>query len=254
MKKSFIFNIYAFSFLFLLSVLSANAATIAIESNDFSPSYEHDYLASTLTGMGHSVVDVTTISEARNAGACAIIGYSGGHTISASDLQSWVNSGRGFIQIGDWDDFFSNYYEGQLPIPSAITVTITNPSHPLAQGLDSSWSGRGYLYYGWPDGAVGYSFGSLPGETEIGTLQYTVLRNYGISAYDSGNGRAVYLGLNVFGPAAGPNELTLLQNSIYWVCQSRDIPTINEWGMIIFVMLAGIGAVYYLRRQRRTER
>lgn len=27
------------------------------------------------------------------------------------------------------------------------------------------------------------------------------------------------------------------------------VPTINEWGMIIFMILAGLGAVYYLRRQ-----
>jgi len=31
------------------------------------------------------------------------------------------------------------------------------------------------------------------------------------------------------------------------------IPTMNEWGTIIFMALAGLGSVYYLRRQRRTE-
>lgn len=29
------------------------------------------------------------------------------------------------------------------------------------------------------------------------------------------------------------------------------IPTMNEWGMIIFMVLAGLGSIYYLRRQRR---
>lgn len=29
------------------------------------------------------------------------------------------------------------------------------------------------------------------------------------------------------------------------------IPTLNEWGMIIFIILAGLGSVYYLRRQKR---
>ena len=29
------------------------------------------------------------------------------------------------------------------------------------------------------------------------------------------------------------------------------IPTLTEWGMIIFIILAGLGSVYYLRRQRR---
>jgi len=32
------------------------------------------------------------------------------------------------------------------------------------------------------------------------------------------------------------------------------IPTMTEWGMIIFMMFAGLGAAYYLRRQRRLER
>lgn len=30
-----------------------------------------------------------------------------------------------------------------------------------------------------------------------------------------------------------------------------SIPTMSEWGMIIFAVLAGFGSVYYLRRQRR---
>jgi hypothetical protein len=32
-------------------------------------------------------------------------------------------------------------------------------------------------------------------------------------------------------------------------CQQEAIPTMNEWGMIIFVALAGIGSLYYLRRR-----
>jgi hypothetical protein len=31
------------------------------------------------------------------------------------------------------------------------------------------------------------------------------------------------------------------------------VPTITEWGMIILIILAGLGAVYYMRRQRRAE-
>jgi hypothetical protein len=30
-----------------------------------------------------------------------------------------------------------------------------------------------------------------------------------------------------------------------------SVPTMTEWGMIIFMVLAGLGSVYYLRRQRR---
>lgn len=35
------------------------------------------------------------------------------------------------------------------------------------------------------------------------------------------------------------------------VVETTAIPTMNEWGMIIFIMLAGLGAIYYLRRLRK---
>ncbi len=34
---------------------------------------------------------------------------------------------------------------------------------------------------------------------------------------------------------------------------STGIPTMNEWGMIIFAMLSGLGIVYFLRKQRKAE-
>jgi hypothetical protein len=36
-------------------------------------------------------------------------------------------------------------------------------------------------------------------------------------------------------------------------CSGTAIPTLSEWGMIIFMLFAGLGAIYYLRRLRRTE-
>jgi len=29
----------------------------------------------------------------------------------------------------------------------------------------------------------------------------------------------------------------------------KEIPTMSEWGMIIFMVVAGIGAIYYLKRR-----
>jgi hypothetical protein len=38
-------------------------------------------------------------------------------------------------------------------------------------------------------------------------------------------------------------------------CQQEPsaIPTLNEWGMIIFTVLAGLGAIYYMRRQKTAK-
>jgi len=37
------------------------------------------------------------------------------------------------------------------------------------------------------------------------------------------------------------------------ICQNggTEIPTMNEWGMIIFTVFAGLGSVYYMRRSRK---
>jgi hypothetical protein len=36
--------------------------------------------------------------------------------------------------------------------------------------------------------------------------------------------------------------------------KANAVPTMNEWGMTIFMALAGLGAAYYLRRQRKAEK
>lgn len=35
--------------------------------------------------------------------------------------------------------------------------------------------------------------------------------------------------------------------------RQQVVPTINEWGMIIFMVVAGLGAVYYMRKRKTTE-
>jgi hypothetical protein len=48
-----------------------------------------------------------------------------------------------------------------------------------------------------------------------------------------------------------PNQLPRGDSDTCFV-EDEDIPvpTMNEWGMILFVIFAGVGAVYYLRRKR----
>jgi len=37
------------------------------------------------------------------------------------------------------------------------------------------------------------------------------------------------------------------------VFREKAVPTMTEWGMIIFMVIAGLGAFYFIRRQRRAE-
>jgi hypothetical protein len=49
---------------------------------------------------------------------------------------------------------------------------------------------------------------------------------------------------------AGLAGIQIIQTSAQGIL---PVPVINEWGMIIFMVLAGLGSVYCLRKQRRAK-
>lgn len=54
---------------------------------------------------------------------------------------------------------------------------------------------------------------------------------------------------NVWPPGLDPQD-----PSTYGQLQSSDpkvVPTLNEWGMIIFMVIAGLGSIYFLNKKRR---
>ena len=198
---------------------------VAIASNDYVDPVEHDLLAAELAGLGYSPVDVTGVRDANAIGAMALVVYAGGYYatgLEMADLQSWVNSGHGLIQIGEWHEFFPSEYVGRLPVPTSVAVTVHNAWHPVVQGVASSWSGRGFFFYGWADGALGYTINCV-GETDLahGDAPGFPAHDYVIAAVDRDPparlGRAVFFGINTYGPDAGPNEHQLLVNAMNWI-------------------------------------
>ena len=59
--------------------------------------------------------------------------------------------------------------------------------------------------------------------------------------------------LTVEGPVALNATPVLGAGNISFIIRRLIIPTLNEWGMMIFLLLAGLGAVYYLRRQKTAK-
>lgn len=55
-----------------------------------------------------------------------------------------------------------------------------------------------------------------------------------------------------FAPVAAPINLAIQIMAIAGE-RPRGIPTMTEWGIIIFMVFAGIGAIYYLRRQKTAK-
>jgi hypothetical protein len=85
--------------------------------------------------------------------------------------------------------------------------------------------------------------GPGPGCVDLGTVTHQA------SEFDSVLVPDAYKGMPIFVTADLADVL------VYGVAAEQDpaIPTMNEWGMIIFTLLAGLGAVFYLRRQKSAK-
>jgi hypothetical protein len=91
------------------------------------------------------------------------------------------------------------------------------------------------------------TIGAAAGDTIYFASPYDILNSL---PYDyNGGGTARY---NIWPSNATASDLTTW-GQIH-LAGPLDVPTMTEWGMIIFMVFAGLGAVYYLRRQRRAAR
>jgi len=135
---------------------------------------------------------------------------------------------------------------------SGAGVYIFRPGGALNTGADS----RVVLANGacasdvfWaPVGAATLGANSGPSFTTP-TFQGNILDAAGITIGHFANlsGRALAFGGTVLTDA---NTITVPTCAAF-VPPTTAVPTLNEWGVIIFMLLAGLGSVYYLRKYRR---
>lgn len=200
-------------------------------------SYNSENLAleSTLTELGYPFVYVETVSEAELAGADAILARFGGTVLSLEDVNTWIASGKGYVQIGDWANWFANDHTSTVGSP--VQMISNFPEHPLFEGVAGSWSAEGYWHYtgggslGWatdPD-LVDYASGTLGGD------------NYPrvITSRHVGLGYGVYIGVNVYGPDAGSNAVTLFGNALEWVTSGAYIDWLSLSASMVEVPAGG---------------
>jgi len=210
-------------------------------------------LHNTLTALGVTWVDVATLADAQNANASVIIDRYDGTNLSSGDIATWLNSGKGYIQLGDWPDLFPNSWTG-FPSGQPITVTVADPTSPLAAGLAASWTGRGFWAYDWDEDAIGWTTDTALPDVVEATYNATTYTRV-VSSELVGSGRAVYIGINVYGSDAGPNELALLTNALTWagacrIAAPEPIPALGWLGMAVLMLaiaLLGIALVARLR-------
>jgi exosortase sorting signal-containing protein len=156
---------------------------------------------------------------------------------------------------------------------SNIQAFITTGKRVVMIGENNSWTA-------WNQQIVGMNGGSYAGQTASGTATSVISNeltngaptvNLPTAGIVASGGTALYvpnfatlwgdnvvtvLDVNIFGDSywSQENNGVFATNVANWIAGSeaapvaQSIPTLNEWGMIIFMLLAGIAAVGYLRK------
>jgi len=104
--------------------------------------------------------------------------------------------------------------------------------------------------------------------TENDSTSYNSDTSYGIptpSSYSVADGTPITVTIATFNGQDGTGGISYV-STVVFACDTGNVislqsglppptsvPTMTEWGMIIFVVLAGFGSIYYLRRQKRAN-
>jgi hypothetical protein len=233
------------------AVAPANAqCLVAVAADDGSGPNEIAGLHATLAEFGCTWVDVTTVAEARSAGATVLIDRYAANNFPAVDVDAWLADGFGFIQMGDWPPWFANGYESQTS-GTPLTITVIDAGHPLTEGLPASWTGLGFWAYDWGSDALGWA--TDPAYPNLIEGSYGTPQPRTVTGADVGPGRAVYIGINTYGPLASDNDKRVLSNAISWsggALVAVQIPVLDWAGIAVFVLLLGILGTAMLIRLR----
>jgi hypothetical protein len=140
--------------------------------------------------------------------------------------------------------------EGGAPAATNVSGTIAytgTGTGPISiAAFNGAGCGDGFVKQVWIPEPGPYTLDLSPGTYYICSCRDT---NQNGTCPDSGEPASGYNGNPLIVPAGG-GPITGIDISIQGP-QPESVPTMTEWGMIIFIALAGLGSVYYLRRQRR---
>ncbi len=260
---------------------SAYSADIAILSNDYFAGAAADFTAN-IPGHTFTGIDVSTVtpSLAQLSAYDAVLLFEDGTFGNAVNVgnvvEQYANTGSAVILGtfynqdrsdsccgGDWgaletidpntSDGVGTSYDGDTLdagsiVPHALTTGVTSLWTGLTgfSGGNEAKAGTTVLALwsnlndrGNPDPAIAYRVTGPACVIHIGIApHYEVIEDFGVEF----GGDFYQAWTNAFDFAAGGCGSA----------PSVSVPTMTHWGMIIFIVLAGIGSIYFIRRRRIT--
>jgi hypothetical protein len=193
-----------------------------------------------------------------------IIGMDGGNVLTASvqNVADFVSNGGTLIIIGgsslsEWTTAVNTYLlenntaNSSWQISITPHLTVTDPSNPLAVGLPGTYNFT-------KASASVYQIKSTDTAADVAAVNgdgFAVLLFKPL-----GDGTLIwFMNSAAEGYWSNPTDYnifsTIIANALDFgeVPPPSSIPTMNEWGMIVLMSFLGLGAFYYLRRDRKSE-
>jgi hypothetical protein len=134
------------------------------------------------------------------------------------------------------------------PISGTITYSGSGTGPISIAAFDGEGCGDGNYTEVWISGPGQYTMNLNPGTYYICACRDT--NHNGSCSPAEGEPGSEYSGNPVI---VSGEPITGINISIQGPSQRvESVPTMTEWGMIMFIVLAGFGSVYYLKRQRRS--
>ena len=157
-----------------------------------------------------------------------ISGY--GSTCDEGGITEWIESGKGFIQNGDWFNWFPIAYENTGS--NAINMEIVDAEHPLANNLPDTWEANGFWHYNG-DGYLGWVTDDSFSNIARGNQPDSLANDRVVTADQIGEGFAVYLGINIFGSEAGEESIQLFSNALQYVTGNTIVDACTNFNVSI---------------------
>jgi hypothetical protein len=198
------------------------------------------------------------IVDVEQTGVPGAWGYSACFTTGAGNRRIWSVGGSPFIYSSVNDAI---YHFGINLTPSSTTTTTVNCTpDPVAINhgttctatvTDTALSGATA-----PTGTVTFSTDSSGGFTPANTCTLGSPTSNSSSCsvtYTPTSESTHIISGSYSGSTAHASSSTTTETDFDLTVNPISVPTINQWGMIIFMIFAGLVAGYYLRKYRRTE-
>jgi hypothetical protein len=152
------------------------------------------------------------------------------------------------------------WYESDPPFSGENTIHMVVDIRNDYEGpLEFSGTGSGIVQLWSVPGATDLipltTFNAVPSGTVPAGETFTYDLTIDVSGLPPSEQRIAFRPVSVNQGTITPRRVTL--TSATFACQGPEpaaaIPTLNGWGMVLFIVLIGTGAIYYLRGQRRVS-